>query len=150
MQKNKFFRRPQFCQPIFPKNQVAYSIVKNHDGYITVMSRPGKGTTFYIYIPASREKIPEKKVLQKSLSIGKGKVLVMDDEEMVRETLTTMLKKLGCEAVCVKDGAEAITLYKQSRETGNPFDVVIMDLTIIAKPYRITESSQILRDVMMV
>lgn len=173
---------------------VAYSIVKNHDGYITVMSRPGKGTTFYIYLPASQEKIPEKRVLQKNLFIGKGKVLVMDDEEMVRKTLTTMLKRLGCEAVCVKDGVEAIALYKQSRETGKPFDVVIMDLTIpggmggketikklleldpeikavvssgyfndpimshyqaygfssvIAKPYRITELSQILRDVMM-
>jgi CheY-like chemotaxis protein len=173
---------------------VAYSIIKNHDGYITVKSRPGKGTTFYIYLPASQDKIPEKRLLEENLYIGKGKVLVMDDEEIVRDTLDTMLKNLGCEVVCVKDGAEAIVMYQQSRETGKPFDVVIMDLTIpggmggketikklreldpevkaivssgyyddpimsyyqaygfssvIAKPYRITELSQILRDVMM-
>ncbi len=173
---------------------VAYSIVKNHEGYITVMSRPGKSTTFYIYIPASQDKIPEKRILKENLYVGKKKILVMDDEKIVRDTLDTMLKNLGCEVVCVKDGAEAIVMYKQSKETGKPFDVVIMDLTIpggmggqetikklleidpevkaivssgyyndpimsyyqaygfssvIAKPYRITELSKILRDVMM-
>ena len=173
---------------------VAYSIVKNHEGYITVMSKPGKGTTFYIYIPASQKKIPEKRTWKKSLYMGKRNILVMDDEKMVRDILSRMLKKLGCEVVCVKDGAEAIIKYKQSKETGKPFDVVIMDLTIpggmggqetikklleidpevkaivssgysndpimshyqaygfssvIAKPYRITELSKILRDVMM-
>jgi len=109
---------------------VAYSIVKKHEGYITVMSGPGKGTTFYIYIPASREKIPEKRTLKESLYVGKRNILVMDDEKMVREILSTMLMKLGCEVVCVKDGAEAIIKYKQSKKTGKPFDVVIMDLTI--------------------
>lgn len=173
---------------------VAYSIVKKHEGYITVMSRPGKGTTVYIYIPASHKNVPEKKVLKKNLFMGKKNILVMDDENSVREILSTMLKKLGCEVVCVKDGAEAIIMYKQSKETGKPFDVVIMDLTIpggmggqeaikkllqidpevkaivssgysndpimshfqaygfsnvIAKPYRITELSKILHDVMM-
>jgi signal transduction histidine kinase/CheY-like chemotaxis protein len=173
---------------------VAYSIVKKHEGYITVTSEPGKGTTFYIYIPASREKIPVKRALKENLYVGKRNILVMDDEKSVRETLSTMLKKLGCEVVCVNDGAEAIIMYKQSKETGKPFDVVIMDLTIpggmggqetikklleidpevkaivssgysndpimshyqaygfssvIAKPYRITELSKILRDVMM-
>ncbi len=173
---------------------VAYSIVKKHEGYIAVMSEPGKGTTFCIYIPASREKISEKKALKESLFVGKRNILVMDDEKGVREILSTMLKKLGCEVVCVKDGAEAIIMYKQSKESGKPFDVVIMDLTIpggmggqetikklleinpevkaivssgysnapimshyqaygfssvIAKPYRITELSKILRDVIM-
>jgi two-component system cell cycle sensor histidine kinase/response regulator CckA len=173
---------------------VAYSIVKKHEGYITVMSGPGKGTTVYIYIPASHKDIPEKKVLKKSLYMAKKNILVMDDEKSVREILSTMLKKLGCEVVCVKDGAEAVLMYKQSKETGKPFDVVIMDLTIpggmggqetikkllqidpevkavvssgysndpimshyqaygfsnvIAKPYRITELSKILHDVMM-
>jgi CheY-like chemotaxis protein len=173
---------------------VAYSIVKKHEGYITVMSEPGKGTTFYIYILASPKKIPGKRALKESLYVEKRNILVMDDEKTVRETLSTMLKKLGCEVVCVKDGAEAIIIYKKSKETGKPFDVVIMDLTIpggmggqetikklleidpevkaivssgysndpimshyraygfssvIAKPYRITELSKIIRDVMM-
>jgi len=110
----------------------AYSIIKSHDGYITVDSELTVGTTFHIYLPASTKRMPRKKkeaALQPAL-LGKGRVLVMDDEEMLREMLNRMLSLAGYEVELTGDGAEAIERYAEARESGQPFDVVIMDLTI--------------------
>lgn len=114
---------------------ISYSIIKNHNGYLGVESEPGSGTTFYIYLPASQQGVPTRdnfvgadiQILSKT---GKGKVLVMDDEEMIREATDQILGYLGYEVASAKDGAEAIKLYKSARESGQPFDVVILDLTI--------------------
>ena len=109
----------------------AYSIVKKHDGHITVESEPGAGTTFVIYLPASVKAIrppqPGKKAQTPSLL---GKVLVMDDEAMVRSALTIVLKRLGYEVEASQDGAEALEKYQQATANQRPFNVVIMDLTV--------------------
>ncbi len=107
----------------------AYSIVKNHEGYITVESRPQSGTIFSIYLPASPKRIHVKKEEQRLIS-GHGRILLMDDEEPVRVVTGKMLRHLGYEFECVKDGEEAIRAYRDAQKTGNIFDVVIMDLTI--------------------
>jgi DNA-binding NtrC family response regulator len=60
---------------------------------------------------------------------GQGRILVMDDEASIREVLGQMLQKLGYEAVCVKDGGQALEAYQQAKKQG-PFDAVILDLTI--------------------
>ena len=104
---------------------VVYSIIKNHEGYITADSELGKGTTFEIYLPA----IP-KKEKKKALEHGKLKILVMDDEEIVLEVIKEMLRILGHEVKGVKDGKEAIEVYKEAKQKGDPFDVVILDLTV--------------------
>lgn len=107
-----------------------YSIVKNHNGLITVESRTGVGTVFNIYLPASDKKISAKQKKENIPFFGKGRVLVMDDEDIVRDAAGSVLKCIGYEAEAAKDGAEAIEIYRKGMESGRPFDAVIMDLTI--------------------
>lgn len=106
----------------------AYSIIKKHDGHITVESQLGVGTTFHIYLPASDKAIPEKEKVK--VIKGQGRVLVMDDEASLRKVVGRMLAMLGYEAEFAKDGAEAIRMVKEAKEAGKPYDAVILDLTI--------------------
>ena len=109
---------------------VCYSVIKNHDGLIAVESKIGKGTTFHIYLPSSRIETPSKGITDGGASSRKAKILVMDDEEMIRDIAGKMLRYMGYEVVLTKDGVEAIRLYKAAKESSQPFDVVMMDLTI--------------------
>ena len=61
---------------------------------------------------------------------GKKKILIMDDEIMIGEIASQMLSFLGCESLHVTSGEDAIAVYRQHRDKGEPFDVVIMDLTV--------------------
>ncbi len=108
----------------------AFSIIKSHDGLITVDSKLGVGTKFSIYLPASTEKALEKGKKEGKLLTGKGKILLMDDEELLREVAGEMIEKLGYEIEFAKDGSEAISLYENALKSSIPFDAVIMDLTI--------------------
>jgi len=109
-----------------------YSILKKHDGHITAESELGIGTTFSIYLPASRKKqVSAKKEAIKEVPVrGEGKILVMDDEEVIREMLSKMLSLAGYEVTLAEDGAETIEQYTKAKEAGKPFGAVIMDLTI--------------------
>lgn len=107
-----------------------YSIIKRHDGYITVESQLGVGTAFHIYLPASPDAVLAEKAEEEKPFISRGRILVMDDEEIVRMVATEMLSTLGHEVAVAKDGAEAIELYIRAKASGLPFDAVIMDLTI--------------------
>ena len=110
-----------------------YSIIKNHDGYITVESEPGVGTTFHIYLPALKKPVTEKKEVEEAVQAafrGKKRILVMDDEGMIREMLSNTLSTAGFEVELASDGKEAIERYEKAREAGQPFGAVIMDLTI--------------------
>lgn len=110
---------------------VAYSIINKHSGYISVKSQVNQGTTFYIYLPALIDKVqlvvPEK---NNAVMCGTGKILVMDDEEDIRLLAGELLHHLGYKAEFSKDGTEAFELYKKAKEAGQPFDAVIMDLTV--------------------
>jgi PAS domain S-box-containing protein len=109
----------------------AYAIIKKHSGYIIFTSGQGVGTTFFIYLPASPEAIlPAKVEPEKPASSRPGRVLVMDDNIPIREFVNQAMPIIGFEVACAQDGAEAIELYKQARAAGQPFDIVIMDLTI--------------------
>jgi len=105
-----------------------YSIIKKHNGHITVDSRPGAGTTFDIYLPASDKAVPV--IEEIALSTGHGKILWMDDDGMLREMAGEMLEMLGYEAEFAENGAEAVEMYKKAIESEKPYDVVILDLTI--------------------
>lgn len=108
----------------------AYSIVKNHDGFIMVESQPAEGTIFHVYLPASqKEPSAEQQEVTRSYA-GKGRVLVMDDEELLRAVATEMLRHLGYTVEVAIDGHEAIRKYEAARESRDPFDVVILDLTV--------------------
>ncbi len=105
---------------------VAHSIIKNHDGYLGVESELGKGSRFDIYLPASVKEIAQKK----EPVIGKGRILVMDDEELVLDVIKGMLSMLGYKVEVARDGEGAVKLYEAARAKGEPFDVVILDLTV--------------------
>lgn len=110
---------------------VSYSIIKNHNGLITVESAPSVGTTFYIYLPASDEPLIDAKKREGMVFKGGGKILIMDDDERVRELLTKMLTHLGYESSTAKNGEEAIESYRVAKEMKAPFNAVIMDLIIV-------------------
>lgn len=107
-----------------------YSIVKNHGGHITVETEKGIGTTFQVYLPASGNGNPLPRSEEERVVEGKGKILVMDDEETVRDVARNMLECLGYSVTLAKDGTEAIAMYQVAMASGEPFDSVLMDLTI--------------------
>jgi nitrogen-specific signal transduction histidine kinase/CheY-like chemotaxis protein len=106
---------------------IARSIIKNHGGGIGARSKVGVGTIFYIYLPAVKKEIHiEEKIPFK----GKGKILLVDDKEIIREVCAGMLMYLGYEVELAGNGAEAIEKYKDSKECDQPYDAVILDLAI--------------------
>jgi PAS domain S-box-containing protein len=108
----------------------SYAIVKRHEGHITVESKVGKGTLFRIYLSATEELPAENMNAEGHVVKGEGRILVMDDEEDLRKVAERMLLKLGYKVACVRDGAEAINLYQETKGTEHAFDAVMMDLTI--------------------
>ena len=108
-----------------------YSIVRNHGGYISVESEVGVGTTFRIYLPASeKEAFKVEEITEDLLYSGGGRILLMDDEQDVIDTVGKMLIELGYEVVNAKNGTEAVRLYQKANEEAKPFSAVIFDLTI--------------------
>lgn len=108
----------------------SYSIIKRHNGYIELESTLGTGTTFYIYLPAvvGEAALPEPS--SEVLTAGGSKILLMDDDEVIRQVVSDMLAYYGYRITIAKDGNEAIDLYRQAISAGERFDVVIMDLTV--------------------
>ncbi len=109
-----------------------YSIIEKHNGYITVESKLGAGTTFYIYLPATTAEAGAKVKEAEEIQPKKveGKILLMDDEKIVRRALKRMLKKIGYQTKLATNGEEALEKYKEAMDEGNSFYAVILDLTI--------------------
>ena len=108
----------------------SYSIIKKHDGNITVESTPGEGTTFRIFLPVTKQVVETRPAPPTSVDHGKGRILLMDDEEMIRDIVKAMLEELGYLVECTDNGSAAVELYRRRKEKGAPFAAVIMDLTI--------------------
>ncbi len=112
-----------------------HSVIKRHKGFISVASVENSGTTFTFYLVASP---PEGEIVETvvdeeespSVVSKKGRVLVMDDEESIRDIIAQMLTLGGYEVVLVGNGEEAIQLYGERLNTGKQFDVAILDLNI--------------------
>jgi len=111
----------------------SYSIIHKHGGHIDVASELGIGTTFTLYLPASKTQLPPErgKKVASRLSLNPSlKVLILDDDDMIRTVIPRWLQKMGCSATACPDGRQAIDLYKESLKAGNPFDILILDLTL--------------------
>ncbi len=113
-----------------------YSIVKKHEGHIEVQSTPGRGTTFFLWLPAT-----DARAAVSNPPFGTGsshplagarpaRVLLMDDEESIRKIGTAVLQHMNLEATAVAEGAEAVRAFQDARAAGRPFDLLILDLTI--------------------
>jgi CheY-like chemotaxis protein len=103
-----------------------YNIIKNHEGGITVKSKPGKGTTFEIYLPATeKQQGYTMEETDNALFKGTETILLVDDEEMILEITKLMLIDLGYHVITAKCGTEAIHLYQQQQET---IDLIILDM----------------------
>jgi PAS domain S-box-containing protein len=126
---------------------ICYSIIKNHRGHIRVKSEIGVGTTFYFYLPASSVKDilteeihaqragdvqgkSEERPLAGAISDGNARILIMDDETLVRDLLMNLLDEVGYEVECTANGEEAVASYRKALESGYTFDSVILDLTV--------------------
>ncbi len=112
---------------------IVLRIIENHKGYITVSSELGRGTTFTIYLPASKKRRTHKTaaITKTPLPIKEHtKVLLMDDDRIIRTLAETMLQKMGLSVVTTINGDETVTRYTQASAQHEPFDVVILDLTI--------------------
>ena len=109
----------------------SYSIIRRHDGYLEVESQEGQGTAFDIYLPALQTQIGRINTSQELAASGTGyKILLMDDDEKILNAVGEMLRQYGYQAVTATDGAPAIEAYQAAKLSGEPFDAVIMDLTV--------------------
>ena len=137
---------PKIFDPFFTTKEggsglglaTCYSIIKKHGGTILVDSTPGDGACFSVFLPASAEGAgqPATSVPMRHPDPPRrqdrrqGRVLFMDDEEILRELVGDMLQHLGYEVVGAKDGQSAVERFVEARAAGRPFDVVIVDLTV--------------------
>ncbi len=112
----------------------SHSILRRHNGCIEVESTPGVGSTFHLHLPAQPHATPQAEPQAPESAHRGGRILVMDDEEILRSLTVQMLEALGFEACSAADGASALECIQQHQALGIPFDVVILDLTIPGGP----------------
>jgi two-component system, cell cycle sensor histidine kinase and response regulator CckA len=107
----------------------AYGIIKSHKGIFKVVSKPGKGSSFMFFLPASRTKASPSKVPEERQTIfnGKGTILLVDDEKGVIEVCSEMLEHLGYQVKAAPDGVEALKVLKTNNQM---IDLVILDMVM--------------------
>ena len=104
---------------------IVHSVVTNHGGYINLYSEPDRGTRFNIYLPAYKGEIEEDPVPSIEELKGDGTVLVIDDEEDLRELVKDFLEPLGYRVLLASDGKEGLKVFRKMRER---IDLVILDM----------------------
>ncbi len=110
-----------------------YSIMKNHGGHIRYETEKNVGTTFFIYLPILGEsgESSENRLQNTKQEIpNAGRILLLDDEEMLRDSTMLMLEEIGFQTIGVEDGDAAVEAYSHALKKENPFDLVILDLTL--------------------
>lgn len=109
---------------------ICHSIIQKHGGSIALESELGVGTTFHIHLPASRKLLVVEKASPPKALTRHGRILVMDDEDGVRELVGVLLQRMGHDVELAEDGQRAIEVYGRAMNEGHPFDVVLLDLTV--------------------
>jgi len=110
---------------------ICYSIVKKHGGDITLESLVGRGTTFHVYLPAAHgAPAAHAEPPSRPGPARRARILVMDDEALLRETIGQIIEMGGHDVVLAPEGAKAVEAYREAQAGGNPFDLAILDLTV--------------------
>jgi signal transduction histidine kinase/ActR/RegA family two-component response regulator len=109
---------------------VVYSILKRHNGCVMVDSTRHAGSTFHLYFPAYKKESKIRSIYKNALQNTKGKILFMDDEQVIRDVAEQIIRGIGYEPVMASHGIEAIELYRREKESGERFEAVILDLTV--------------------
>jgi len=113
---------------------IANSIIEKHGGQITIDAPQGEGALFHVFLPASAANCEAtanpKKARLSVKPFDSGKILVMDDEAMIRKLAGNILGKMGFETAFACNGEEALEAYEAAMTAGQPFDLVILDLTV--------------------
>lgn len=104
---------------------VVYGIVHAHKGFIDLETEVGKGTTFYVYFPRGEKKYVQEKVVEQQIVQGRGTILVVEDEEAIRDLVDSALPILGYSVILAKDGEEGVDIY---RERHSEIDAVVLDM----------------------
>jgi PAS domain S-box-containing protein len=104
-----------------------YGTVKAHGGYVEVASEIGGGSTFSVFLPVTEEAIPTAGEQGEQVVLGRGTVLVVDDDEAVLEACASILSYLRYTPICAATGGEAVELY---RERAAEIDLVILDMIL--------------------
>ncbi|MBN1170006.1 PAS domain S-box protein [Candidatus Micrarchaeota archaeon] len=104
-------------------------IVRTHNGTILVESEEGKGTTFILEFPAS-QKLPKQTEEGSPPLKSNFRILLMDNEKVIRDLAGRVFQRIECDYLTVANGTEATNAYARSLESGNPFDIAILDLSI--------------------
>jgi PAS domain S-box-containing protein len=107
-----------------------YSIVNRHGGCIDVESQPGKGSVFHMYLPAEKDPAPKAKAAEIVKHKGSGTFLVMDDQEVIRETIGDMLTSLGYTVVYRENGSNAVDFVKTETAARRKISAMMFDLTV--------------------
>lgn len=102
-----------------------YGIIKNHGGFVSVESQKGAGASFIIFLPASEKKLEDEQVKEIQVHKGKETILNIDDEEMIVDVASQMLKNLGYKILTASDGRQGLTIFKQNQ---NIINLVILDM----------------------
>jgi len=107
---------------------MVYNIIKQHKGFIYVESEVGVGSRFHVFLPVSRaEQTETSPAAEDQLERGKGTILVVDDEELIRNSASEMLEECGYSVIKAENGEQAIELYQQHRDT---ISAVLLDLVM--------------------
>ena len=107
---------------------VVYGVVKDHKGHVDVISEPGKGTTFRVYLPAS-EKMSDGAMCLETECRGTEQILVVDDDEEQRKFAVRLLRALGYTVESAQNGQTAVDLLKERVAAGQPpYDLVLLDM----------------------
>lgn len=106
---------------------IVHSIVKKHRGMVWVASPPGQGCTVYLYLPVSEALVTDTN-LEIELTADKPRILVMDDDEMMRMINKKMFEHFQCEVTLATTGETAVELFQEGEKSGKAFDLTLLDL----------------------
>ncbi|HSA14943.1 MAG TPA: AAA family ATPase [Spirochaetota bacterium] len=109
---------------------ISYSIIKKHGGHVRVESDGKHGTTVEVFLPSTTKEVPPDSKETDDLVLAGGRLLLMDDDEMVLKVGVRMFEKLGFEVDVARKGEEAVDMYLKAMNDKNPYVAVVMDLTV--------------------